>query len=76
MPFPRPEATPPVTNTNLVRSGTTGFDGIRGFGLSEAPGSIVEVNEAICRLRPVEEPALSSQEKKRPKRSARKWGAK
>ncbi|PYV04529.1 MAG: hypothetical protein DMG26_07210 [Acidobacteria bacterium] len=37
---------------------------------------LLEVNEAICRLRPVEEPALSSQEKKRPKRSARKWGAK
>jgi len=37
---------------------------------------LLEVNEAICRLRPVEEPTLSSQEKKRRKRSARKWGAK
>jgi len=33
---------------------------------------LLEVNEAICRLRPVEEPTLSSQEKKRRKRSAGK----
>ena len=37
---------------------------------------LLEVNETICRLRPVEEPSLSSEEKKRRKRSARKWGAK
>jgi hypothetical protein len=30
MPFPRPEATPPVTKTYFDRSGTTGFHGIRG----------------------------------------------
>lgn len=32
----------------------------------------VETNASICQLRPVEEPALSAEEKKRPKRSARK----
>lgn len=37
---------------------------------------LLEVNEAICRLRPVEKPTLSSEEKKRRRRSARKWGAK
>ena len=36
----------------------------------------VEVNEKICRLRPVEEEAPSAQEKKRPKRSTRKSRAK
>jgi uncharacterized protein DUF6788 len=34
---------------------------------------LLEINEAICRLRPVEEPARSSQEKKRRKRSTGKW---
>jgi hypothetical protein len=38
-------------------------------------GQLLEINEQICRLRPVEE-ALTPQEKKRPKRSARKWRAK
>jgi hypothetical protein len=33
---------------------------------------LVEVNEKICRLRPVEEQPSSEQEKKRPKRSSRK----
>jgi hypothetical protein len=33
---------------------------------------LVEVSEKICRLRPVEEPALSEQEKKRRTRSNRK----
>ena len=37
---------------------------------------LLEVNEEICALRPVEEPALSAQEKKRPKRSSRKSRAK
>ena len=32
----------------------------------------VEINEKICRLRPVEEEPPSAQEKKRPKRSTRK----
>jgi hypothetical protein len=32
----------------------------------------VEVNAGICRLRPVEEESLNAQEKKRPKRSARR----
>ena len=36
----------------------------------------VEVNEKICRLRPVEEPLPSAQEKKRPKRSTKKSRAK
>jgi len=39
-------------------------------------GKLVEVNRAVCRLRPVEEPALDAQEKKRPKRSKRKSPAK
>jgi hypothetical protein len=39
-------------------------------------GQLLEVNEEICRRRPVVEPALSAQEKKRPKRSARKSRAK
>jgi Family of unknown function (DUF6788) len=36
---------------------------------------LLEVKERICRARPVEE-TLLPEEKKRPKRSARKWGAK
>ena len=39
-------------------------------------GQLLEVNEEICRLRPVEEPAPSAQEKKRPKRSTKKSRAK
>jgi hypothetical protein len=42
----------------------------------ELGGQLLEVNEEICRLRPVEEPPLSAQEKQRPKRSARKSRAK
>lgn len=38
----------------------------------ELTRTFVEVNEKICRLRPVEEEAPSAQEKKRPKRSTRK----
>ena len=38
----------------------------------ELGGQLLEVNEEICRLRPVKEPALSAEEKKRPKRSAKK----
>lgn len=37
---------------------------------------LVEVNEKICRLRPVEEPSLSEQEKKRRTQSDRKSRAK
>ena len=37
---------------------------------------LLEVNEEVCRLRPVEEPVLSAQEKKRPKRSTGKSGKK
>jgi hypothetical protein len=37
---------------------------------------LLKVNEEICRLRPREEPALSAEEKKRPKRSAKKSRAK
>lgn len=37
--------------------------------------ALVEVSEQVCRLRPVEE-ALTPQEKKRPKRSARRSSAK
>ena len=39
-------------------------------------GELIEVNRKICRLRPVEEPALSREEKKRPKPSAKKSRAK
>lgn len=42
----------------------------------ELSGQLVEVNEWICGLRPVEEEAASAQEKKRRKRSARKSRAK
>jgi hypothetical protein len=42
----------------------------------ELSGQLLEVNERICELRPVEEEAPSAQEKKRPKRSARKLGGK
>ncbi len=37
---------------------------------------LLEVNERVCQLRPVEEPQPSAQEKKRPKRSNRRSGAK
>lgn len=37
---------------------------------------LLEVNEEVCQLRPVEEPVLSAQEKKRPKRSTKKSGKK
>lgn len=36
---------------------------------------LVEVSEQICRLRPLEE-TLTPEEKKRPKRSAKRWRAK
>ncbi|MEO8131203.1 MAG: DUF6788 family protein [Bryobacteraceae bacterium] len=39
-------------------------------------GELLEVNEQICALRPVEEPPLSAQEKKRRKPSAKKLRAK
>ena len=41
----------------------------------ELGGQLLEVNEEICRSRPIEE-TLTPQEKKRPKRSARKSRAK
>lgn len=41
----------------------------------ELSGQLLEVNEEICRLRPVEE-TLTAQEKKRPKRSAKRSRAK
>ena len=37
---------------------------------------LLEVNEEVCRMRPIEAPTLSAQEKKRPKRSVRKSPAK
>ncbi|MGH9454915.1 MAG: DUF6788 family protein, partial [Terriglobia bacterium] len=42
----------------------------------ELGGQLLEVNEQICGLRPVEEPSPSAQEKKRRKRSAKKSHAK
>ncbi len=41
----------------------------------ELGGQLLEINEEICHLRPVEE-TLTAQEKKRPKRSARNSRAK
>ena len=38
----------------------------------ELSGQLLEVNEQICGLRPVEDKPLSTQEKKRPKRSVKK----
>jgi hypothetical protein len=42
----------------------------------ELGDQLLEVNEQICQLRPVEETTPSAQEKKRPKRSKRKSRAK
>jgi len=42
----------------------------------ELGGELLAVNEEICGLRPVGTPALSAQEKKRPKRSNRRSRAK
>lgn len=42
----------------------------------ELSGQLLEVNERICGLRPVEEEGPSAQEKKRRKRSAKKWRGK
>ena len=42
----------------------------------ELGGQLLEVNEQICELRPVEDPSLSAQEKKRRKRSNKKSRAK
>lgn len=42
----------------------------------ELGGTLLDVNEQICGLRPVEEKPLSAQEKKQRKRSAKKSGAK
>lgn len=44
--------------------------------LRELGSQLLDVNEQICGLRPVEDAPLSPQEKKRLKRSARKWRAK
>jgi len=38
----------------------------------ELSGQLLEVNEKICGLRPIEEPGLTDQEKKRQKRSGKK----
>ena len=42
----------------------------------ELSDQLLDVNEQICELRPVEEGLLSAQEKKRPKRSAKKSNVK
>ena len=42
----------------------------------ELGGQLLYVNEEICRIRPMEEPALSPKEKKRPKRSVKRSPAK
>lgn len=47
--------------------------GFRQF--QELSRALIQVNEKICRLRPVEEEDRTPQEKKRPKRSSRKFSA-
>jgi hypothetical protein len=42
----------------------------------ELSDQLLEVNEQVCRLRPVEESPLSAQEKKQPKSSKRRSRAK
>ena len=42
----------------------------------ELGGQLLEINEEVCRMRPIDEPTLSDQEKKRPKRSVGKSPAK
>ena len=42
----------------------------------ELSQQLLEVNEKICRARPVEEDSLAQQKKKRPRRSSRKSGEK
>jgi hypothetical protein len=42
----------------------------------ELSRSFLDVNEKICRLRPLEQPLLSEEEKKRQTRSSRKSRAK
>ena len=42
----------------------------------ELSNQLLEVNEQVCRLRPLEEPSPSAQEKKQPKRSSKKSRAK
>ncbi len=42
----------------------------------ELSGELLEVNEDVCQLRPVEEPPVSPQEKERPRRSNGKSRAK
>lgn len=42
----------------------------------ELSEQLLEINEQVCKLRPVTEPASSGQEKKRPHRSARRLRAK
>jgi hypothetical protein len=44
--------------------------------LQELHKEFIEVNAHICQMRPSEPDALSSEEKKRPRRSARRSGAK
>jgi hypothetical protein len=47
-----------------------------GRRFRELGDQLLGVNEQICELRPVPEPALSAQEKKRPRPSKRKSRAK
>ena len=56
-----------------LRKAQREVDAFHGF--RELSQQLLEVNEKICRARPVEE-SLSSEEKKRPKRSAGKSRAK
>jgi hypothetical protein len=60
------EALPTPAAVRKARQETAEFRHFR-----ELSRELVEVSERLCRLRPVED-TLSSQEKKRPKRSSRK----
>jgi hypothetical protein len=64
------EALPTPAAVHKARQETAEFRNFR-----ELSRQLVEVSEQVCHLRPVEE-TLSPQEKKRPKRSARKSRAK
>jgi len=67
-------ATQNLASSAAVRKAEAEVAEFRRFSVFDR--QLVEVNRAVCRLRPVEEPAFDAHEKKRPKRSSRKSPAK
>ena len=67
-------ATQNLPSPAAVRKAQTEIAGYRKF--RDLVQELVDTNRRICRMRPVEEPALTPREKKRPRRSARKSRAK